>query len=314
MHHTGRILVLVVVVSTLIGCRYKLDTFHSYFLIEVYKVMSLGGTMITRRSARNLQRLAGVEGVGAPDAICSGREPDGAVDNSPHSYTRGYTLNVDKTWKKKLEACNVDYKIRSDFKGGNFVFEFSAAMYELYRMALIAHFESRENAAAANIKVQCNDIFDKSGAKVESQIKILKSPDNDLKYTINLYHTRSKVMVNDAEADGFNAEHAEISKRILSSEDVNKLDRKFFYVISEGLGSSASSKPNSKRNQNNKNNNKNSCTAHDRLESFTKGPQVPQNKKFGCGGSGAERTCERALLKFLKIHIVLLVLGVLTVF
>ena len=126
--------------------------------------------------------------------------------------------------------------------------------------------------------MQCNDIFDKSGAKVESQIKILKSQDNDLKYTINLYHTHSKVMVNGAEADGFNVEHAEISKRILSSEDVNKFDRKFFDVISEGLGSSASSKPNSKRNQNNKNSNKNSCTAHDRLESFTKRPQVPKNK------------------------------------
>ena len=248
---------LVVVVSTLIGCRYKLDTFHSDFLVEVYKVMSLGGTMITRRSARNLQRLAGVEGAGAPDAICSG-----SVDNSPDSYTRGYTLNVDKTWKKKLEACNVDYKIRLEFKGGNFAFEFSAAMYKLYPMAFVAHFESRENMAAANIKVQCNDIFDKSGAKVESQIKILKSQDNDLKYTINLYHTRSKVMVNGAEADGFNVEHAEISKRILSSEDVNKLDRKFFDVISEGLGSSASSKPNSKRNQNNKNNNNKKCHKH----------------------------------------------------
>ena len=100
MHYTGPILVLVVVVSTLIGCKYKNDTFHSDIPIEVYKVMSLGGTMITRRSARNSQRLASVEGTGAPDAICSGREPDGSLDNSPHSYTRGYTLNVDKTWKK----------------------------------------------------------------------------------------------------------------------------------------------------------------------------------------------------------------------
>ena len=55
--------------------------------------------------------------------------------------------------------------------------------------------------------------FDKSGAKVESQIKILQSPDNDLKYTINLYHTRSKLIVNGVEAHRFNEEHAEISKR-----------------------------------------------------------------------------------------------------
>ena len=51
-------------------------------------------------------------------------------------------------------------------------------------------------------------------------------------------------MVNGAEADGIKAEPAKISKRILSSEDVNKLDRKFFYVISEGHGSRLSSKLN----------------------------------------------------------------------
>ena len=155
-------------------------------------------------------------------------------------------------------------------------------------MALVAHFESLENTAPANIKVQCNEIFDKSGAKVESQIKILKSPDNDLKYTINLCHTRSKVMVNGAEADGFNAEHAEIPKRILSSEDVNKLDRKFFDVISEGLGSSVSSKVNSKRNQNNKNNNKNSCTAHDCPSLLLNGHRSPRTKKSIACASGQD--------------------------
>ena len=95
---------------------------------------------------------------------------------SPRSYTRGYTLNVDKTWKKKHEACNVDYKFRSEFKGGNFVFEFLAAMYELYRIGLVAHFESLENIATANGKVQCNDIFDKYGANIDSQIKNFAIP------------------------------------------------------------------------------------------------------------------------------------------
>ena len=221
---------LIVVVTPLTGCRYKFDTFHSDIPIEVYKVMSLGGTIVTRRTARNLQRLAGVEDAGSPDAICKIQESEGS--------TSGYTLNVNKTWKKQTRGLHVYYKNRSEFKCGNFALEFLAAMYELYRMALVAHFESLENTATASIKVLCNDIFDKSGAKVESQIKILQSPDNDLKYTINLYHSRSKLILYGVEADGFNEEHAEISKRFLSSEDVNKLDRKFFDVISEGLGSS----------------------------------------------------------------------------
>ena len=100
-----------------------------------------------------------MEDAGAPDAICNIQESDGSVDNNPHSYTRGYTLNVNKTWKKQTGGFHVYYKKRSEFNGGNFVFEFSAAMYELYRMALVAHFEYLENTAMASIKVLCNDIF-----------------------------------------------------------------------------------------------------------------------------------------------------------
>ena len=55
-----------------------------------------------------------------------------------HSKTN-YTLNMDKAWKKKLGACKAEYKVRTEFKGGNYVFEFSAAMYELYRTALVEH-------------------------------------------------------------------------------------------------------------------------------------------------------------------------------
>ena len=57
------------------------------------------------------------------------------------------------------------------------------------------------------------------------------------KYTINLFHTQSKVMVNGRGAEMFNDEHSIITNIILLHEDFNKLDRELHDMISEGLSS-----------------------------------------------------------------------------
>ena len=58
-----------------------------------------------------------------------------------------------------------------------------------------------------------------------------------LKYTINLYETKSKLMVNGSEAQRFNLEHVRITDSILHSQDVASLDRKMKAVMEEGLSS-----------------------------------------------------------------------------
>ena len=77
------------------------------------------------------------------------------------------------------------------------MFTFSAAMYELYRDALVQHFEYLQDDIDKDIKVISTDSTDCSGSVVVSLIKIY-NPKNAKrsKYTINLYHTQSKVMVN----------------------------------------------------------------------------------------------------------------------
>ena len=69
-------------------------------------------------------------------------------------------------------------------------------MYELYRTALVQHFESLKDNAQTNIKITYKDCSDKSGATVESQLRIYPKDSKKLKFVINMYHTKSKVMVN----------------------------------------------------------------------------------------------------------------------
>ncbi|MEW8546327.1 MAG: hypothetical protein AB2693_22650 [Candidatus Thiodiazotropha sp.] len=244
-------------------------------------------TMVTRRSARNLQGLVGVENparrqghdigtesilspvrnpvcsIGTESANTPFSNPDtlslNPIENvsSPESESdlnqRDYTLNMDKAWKKKLEACNADFKVRSVFKGGNYVFNFSTAMYELYREALVKHFETIMDETDACIRVRYKDCLDNSGATVESQLKVYQSSTDKLKYSINLYHTKSKVMVNGKEAYRFNSEHVKISDIILSGEDVSGLDKEYADTILEGLRAIRVSKSTPETNQNSSN-------------------------------------------------------------
>ena len=159
-----------------------------------------------RRSVRNLQKLAVSQNSRA---------------QNDDIYKRDYSLNMSKAMKKKVTACNAEYKDKTTNRGGNQIIEFSAAMYELYRSSLIEHFEALQSHDSANLKIECKDITEKGSLCVESVIRVFDRDDLNPKYTINLYHTKSKVMVNGREVTSFSAEH---SKSILTSENVNMLD------------------------------------------------------------------------------------------
>ena len=94
--------------------------------------------------------------------IVPNQNQDGTENNSPdypgcELQHRNYTLNLDKAMKKKLIACNADCKVESELKGENYIFIFSAAMYELYRNALVEHFEFIQQTARSNIKISYKD-------------------------------------------------------------------------------------------------------------------------------------------------------------
>ena len=71
-----------------------------------------------------------------------------------------------------MNACNAEFKVSTEFKGGNYAFTFSAAIYELYRDALVQHFECLQDDIDKDIKVMSTDSTDCPGSVVESLIKI----------------------------------------------------------------------------------------------------------------------------------------------
>ena len=179
--------------------------------------------MKTRRSTRNLQQL---------------ELQDQNGDLGDEESHRDYDLNYDRAVQKKIRACNLEYSVKSEFKGGNHVFTFSTAMYELYRDKLIEHLKGLDNNPNANIKVKCKDISEKSGMTVESQVRVHQKTRNGcgrLKYTINLYHTNNRIMVNGRLAAQFNSEHTQISEQILACEQVSDLNEALCAQIHEEL-------------------------------------------------------------------------------
>ena len=50
---------------------------------------------------------------------------------------RDYPLNLNKAMKKKVSTCDANYKVKVTKRSGIQIFEFSAALYELYHEALI---------------------------------------------------------------------------------------------------------------------------------------------------------------------------------
>ncbi|MEW8547355.1 MAG: hypothetical protein AB2693_27925, partial [Candidatus Thiodiazotropha sp.] len=181
--------------------------------------------MTTRRSTRNLRQheLQAQSG-----------------DTSDEDTCRDYDLNYDKAIKKKAKACNVEYSVRGGVKGENHVFSFSTAMYELYRDNLIEHLRGLNDNPDANIKVQCKDISEKSGMVVESQLKVYQRAQNGgskLNYTINLYHTNNRMMVNGKMASRFNTEHLRITEQILAREQVSILNQAMSAQIQDELKS-----------------------------------------------------------------------------
>ena len=220
-----------------------------------------------RRSARNLQRLA----------------TQNSPDQRGNTCKRDYELNATKAMKGKLRACEVEYKVKATNRGGNQVIEFSAAMYELYRTSLVEHFETVQNTDSLNLKIEYKDITDKSNLCVESIIKVSGKDDLTPKYTINLYHTRSKVMVNGRDVKSFNSEHLKITQYILSNENVNLLDQELKACIIDGLKAIENNCTKVKATKINSLTSQMQITHNDAMATNTDKPDLVRHNSDNCG-------------------------------
>ena len=171
---------------------------------------------VSRRSSRLTERVAQAE-------------------NDHQKVEREYTLNLTKALKKKAEQCTYETKICEVLKGGNRVFQMSAGIYELYKMSLMSHFEVVMKNEDLPQVVQIKSVKDKKGRIVESQVKVNQRKTSKglglHKYTVNLYHTRSSMMVNGREAGTFTEAHKAALGHIINIQNLDSIDDELHSIL-----------------------------------------------------------------------------------
>ena len=100
------------------------------------------------------------------------------------------------------------------------------------------YFNSHNDDPNFCVKVIFKDMTEKFRMLVESQIKVYRKTQNDCgrpKFTVNLYHTNNRMLVNGRHAMQFNSKHNHIAAIIISSEQVSVMDQNMLHQIQEGL-------------------------------------------------------------------------------
>ena len=145
---------------------------------------------------------------------------------------RDYVLDMKRALEKKMISCLSDVKVSYTLKEQNHIYCISTEMFELYKSETIGFYQSRVDDDRHNFKVKVTNITDSSNTHVETQlIKVHQKTSRvccHVKFTVNLYHTTNRVMVNGTNTDLFLKDHELIVKSILWKEEVESLDRKIF--------------------------------------------------------------------------------------
>lgn len=150
---------------------------------------------------------------------------DGVSDNS----TKNYELNISRSLAKKLRATKRVECLEFTLTSGGIVIEADAATFELTKEAALIYYSDHANA-----EVKTNT--DRAGNVIEHIIKI------EGVYTLNIYTTTSKLMVNGKNPETFLNNDAEninnlISLATLNGQPVNvtKLNALFAQEIQKHL-------------------------------------------------------------------------------
>ena len=113
----------------------------------------------------------------------------------------------------------------------------SAGIFELYKMALMSHFEAVMKKEDLPRVEQIKSVKDKKGRIVESQVKVNQRKTNKglglHKYTVNLYHTRSSLMVNGngREAGTFTNAHTAALGHIINIQNLDSYDDEIHSIL-----------------------------------------------------------------------------------
>lgn len=141
--------------------------------------------------------------------MADGNTTDGIIGTRRSQRVRGrnlqterknYTLNTKTTIQKKIEACNLTQKITYHEKTGNHIFQMQPNTYSIYTNHICQHYTQRSEDSTYPHMVTITDRDDQTGSEVETKIQINNKTSTNrkgcLRFSIMMYHTTSKIMVN----------------------------------------------------------------------------------------------------------------------
>ncbi|CAC5378670.1 unnamed protein product [Mytilus coruscus] len=119
-------------------------------------------------------------------------------EGNEETHVKNYTLNITKALYKKLEATKRNLSIEYKHTAGGIVLTADAVTFELLRLATLNYLEN-----LPEIKGQTNirKITDKSQTTIVQHI--IKVAMNSTSYTINIYNTTSRLLINGTDANQF---------------------------------------------------------------------------------------------------------------
>ena len=129
----------------------------------------------------------------------SQRKPNQLNTNqTPTTMRNTYTLNIEKSLEKKLMAAKRVVNLSYEFTNGGIVIEADAATFELIKIATNNYYAGYPDE---DCKAEITRTTDNGGKNiVQYTTKISKRHNHERLYTIKLYTTTSRMLVNGRKA------------------------------------------------------------------------------------------------------------------
>ena len=110
---------------------------------------------------------------------------------TPSKLSSDYALDMSKAAKKKIAATERRKDVEVSLKYNNLVMTFTSASYELFRQGISGYFSMyKDNEVKSTVKL------DTEGATVHESLAVSEKETGKKMFTVNLFHTTSKVTVN----------------------------------------------------------------------------------------------------------------------
>ena len=147
------------------------------------------------------------------DLFAKSNEPSNNNDNAQVYSTRSYALNINRALRHKIDSCdkvNVEYEVT----GGGIRGSMDTGTFELFRLACSAFYKGLPTSEGRSV-IDCSE--DRHRRAIVQQTYKVERPYNgeQLGYTLNLYTTKNKLLLNGKDIDQFMDRHLPIIHEIM---------------------------------------------------------------------------------------------------